>query len=99
MRSEDDIIQITVNMAARLELDLERVMNDPVGRTIAEKYDLTVSDQLYAMLVEYCEFYISRERFLSRAPSTNGPGSIQMQNVDIKVGEGEVRRYGEHTAT
>jgi hypothetical protein len=91
MKTEEDIVRIRLSLVGEFEIDIDRIVEDPVWRTISSRYDLSIEVQWQQALEEYVAHYIIRERFLAKMPCTNGPGSLQT------IQPMEVRYHGDHS--
>lgn len=80
MRNENDIKHIRVELAGTVQLDLERVEEDPVSEVIQNTSDIK---NLNALLQEYIRRYLSREVILADCPATCGPVSLYGLNVTV----------------
>jgi hypothetical protein len=87
MRTEEDIIRVRVGLSGILELDLERIELDPNWRQIAMTYDLNDSQERAKALMAYVSHYVVRERFLREMPSTNGPGELNLLQMEVVYGQ------------
>lgn len=81
MRDLNDLRHVRLELMAGVQLDMERVRQDPVWRMVAEKYDISVPEQMDAALAEYMRAYLSREVLLTEHPATCGPATFQALNV------------------
>lgn len=85
-RSEDDLFDLHLTLSGLVSLDRERIEQDPVFRTILSMYEVPSTDEgretVWAQaLQEYLTHYIIRERFLRDVPSTNGPGTLRIDDM------------------
>ena len=80
-RSDSDIIDLRFTVTADLSLDIERIIEDPIWKTIcfANGYDET--NYYPELLEDYLKHYVTRERFLSNCVSTNGPGTLNLGDI------------------
>lgn len=85
MKSELDIIRIDFIVSGRIELDLERVIEDPTWRTVTSEFQLP--EELELALRSYLSFYTRSERFLREMPGTNGPGDINLVDMEVAFGQ------------
>lgn len=80
-RSFDDIFTVNLKLDATISVDLERIEEDPVWINFLSLYS---SPEAFIM---YLSYYIVRDKFLSEAPFTNGPGGFNLIDVEIPNGE------------
>ena len=66
-RNVDDLFYINLELNATLSLDWERVEEDKI-------YQQFVMIDKSSALQNYLEYYLSKDKLLSKAPFTNGPG-------------------------
>lgn len=84
MRTENDIVRLKMDLEAVIEVDLQRMADDdPNWAQLSQGYDLSTVEGRYAALRVYVEHYITRERFLRDMPSTNGPGSVELTELEV----------------
>lgn len=81
MRNDQDIIQVDLLLFGSLSLDMERMEQDPNWRTIAAQYDLPL--EIERAVFEYITHYVRREKLLRDMPSTNGPGDLQLRQMEV----------------
>lgn len=87
-RGLEDLMDVAVPLIGHISLDMERVESDP----IYQQY-LMVSESPTEALGQYIVFYVTREAFLQRVPSTNGPGHLAI------AGDVVIQFMGESYAT
>jgi hypothetical protein len=85
MRSNEDLIPLTVLVVRRLSLDRERMELDPVWRQISEQVGLDTPEKQRVAVQQYVRHYTINDQFPHQMPATNGPGDIG--RVDIEIGE------------
>jgi hypothetical protein len=91
MRSEEDIVRVKIELTADIELDMQRMVeDDPVWLQISHGAELDDPLQRQEAFRLYLSHYIVRERFLSGMPSTNGPGSMRLNKMEVSF-------YGDHS--
>jgi len=83
MRCPEDLIQVRVLLGSTISLDRERIVNDPAWAAIADKLDLTNSEELERALHLYLSSYLRREELFDSVfmPSTNGPASVEVLQI------------------
>lgn len=97
MRGPEDLIRIKVMMEAIVDLDRERIVEDPAWAAIADNIDLNDPEQREQALFVYLGLYIRREQkklfdsvFM---PSTNGPADMTIKDMeDVTNGNGNHSR-------
>jgi len=102
MRSDEDIIQVRMTLAASISLDMQRIEEDDslVWQQASADMDLTDPDQKKQAVFRYLGLYIARELLLTGCPSTNGPGEtwpIEMEIIKYGICDSEEAATG--TAT
>lgn len=85
-RTADDLFTIRIRTTASVSLDWERIEQDPVFRTILAMYPEQDNPQGTRVirreaLRDYLAHYLMRERLLRDMPSTNGPGSLYIDEL------------------
>ncbi len=83
MRDLNDITLVRFDMTGSVELDLERVEEDPAWQNVSMKYDLRDLEQKAEALAEYLRHYLTRETLLANTPSTSGPATIYGVNAVV----------------
>ena len=85
MRSEDDIVQVKMTLAASISLDMQRIEeDDPVAWEQASSgMNLNDTEEKKQALFRYLGLYIARELLLTKCPSTNGPGEIWPMDMEV----------------
>lgn len=85
MRSPDDLIRLRVTTYALVDLDRERVEEDPAWDEVSKNFDLEDPEQSKQALFRYLGFYINREQLFDSKfmPATNGPADIFITNMEI----------------
>jgi len=73
MRDLNDLKVFQVTLIGTVELDLERVAEDPIWSLVSNGFDLTDKEQQNQALEKYLCQYLMREVLLRDMPSTNGP--------------------------
>lgn len=84
MRSEEDIVEVRIEMSSLLSLDWERIENDPIWIQIGNDCNLSDPAQRHQALLRYIGAYIGLEKFFRDCPSTNGPASVWAHNMEIQ---------------
>jgi hypothetical protein len=79
-RNNQDLIDVTLNLTTRINLDWERILADPVWINIAALYGPT--EDLYAPLCDYITYYLGQDSVLSSCPSTGGPGALILKGLE-----------------
>jgi len=82
MRTESDIKNIRFTLLGRLQIDLERVEDDPEWAPFAVKVasgEITLDEALKRYLMKY----FSREEFPHDIPVTNGPADLMGLNLEV----------------
>jgi hypothetical protein len=92
MRTPEDLIKVRVMMFSDVDLDRERIIEDPAWAEIADKIDLNDPEQVEQALYLYLGGYIHRQQLFGGSsvfmPSTNGPANITVINMeDITNGD------------
>lgn len=82
MQSLEDLIKVVVTSTRNVELDLERMNQDPVWRTIVDSNPTFGADLLIQMYVGH---YLQYDKFPHQMPSTNGPGDIESVSIEVKI--------------
>lgn len=80
MRTQDDIKNVRIELAATVQLDLERVEDDPVYSSILASAPYPNTN---AALEEYIRRYLAREVVLAENPATCGPASFYGTTVTV----------------
>jgi hypothetical protein len=84
MRNEKDRCQVTLSLHSVVDLDLERVEEDPLWQITTTGKDLSDRRVLEACLFEYINQYLIRgPRIMTNAPSTNGPSDLWLVKMEI----------------
>lgn len=83
MRNDNDIRLVRISLTGTVEIDLERVEQDPVWATVARNVDVSDPEQLKQALESYVSRYLSQESLLDNAPFTNGPASLMGTNSEV----------------
>lgn len=85
MRTDDDIVQVKMTLAASVSIDLERVEEgDPMAWQQASLgLDLSDPIQKQQAIFKYLGMYLSRELLLTQCPSTNGPGELWPIEMEV----------------
>jgi hypothetical protein len=104
-RSEKDLVDVKVELTGSLGLDWERIYEDPVFRQITMIHGEVAIDDVndaspewrQVVLQEYLLHYIARDRLLRDMPSTNGPGELNMKELEVIDGVSH-EAYGDITA-
>lgn len=77
-RSDDDILNISFNLNANVSLDIERILGDPIWKTLCISEGVNEGEFYTELLPDYLNHYILREKLLSNMPSTNGPADLSI---------------------
>lgn len=98
MRTPEDRIKVRVTMEAVIDLDRERIVEDPLWAN-AEAYDLADPGQVERALFLYLASYVRRSKLFGGPevfmPSTNGPAEIEVIKMeDVTDGNGSVSSGG-----
>jgi hypothetical protein len=84
MRHENDRLLVRITLSSVIDLDLERVEEDPQWQRLIEGKDDSNKDIVKAMLFEYINQYLLRgPRIMTNAPSTNGPSELWPIEMEI----------------
>jgi hypothetical protein len=84
MRTEEDIVRVSLLLSGSFELDMQRIIeDDPNWKQISAQYEKSSPKGLEAALIAYVNHYIVRERLLRDSPCTNGPGELRIQDIQI----------------
>ena len=98
MRTPEDRIKVRVTMQVVVDLDRERIVEDPLWAN-AESYDLNDPEQVQRALFTYLASYVHRQRLFGEQifmPSTNGPADISVINMEeVTNGNGSGDPRGE----
>lgn len=89
MRTESDIVNLKFSINGIVQLDWERVEQDPIWGLVTRGIPLETPEEREKFLREYLNRYLSNELLLQNTPSTNGPAALIGNTVEI------VRRPGE----
>jgi hypothetical protein len=81
MRDLNDIVMIRFDLSGSVEMDMERVEEDPAWSMVEMKYDVRNPDQRKLALEEYLRNYLQRETILEMNPATSGPATIYGVNA------------------
>ena len=83
MRNNDDYITVKFQAIGSVQVDLERLPQDPIWQRIAAQLPIdpedlsSLSDEgLNAAISEYVRVYLSQNELLNNMPTTNGPANI-----------------------
>lgn len=84
MRNEADIKNVKIALSGTVEIDLERVENDPFWASVAREFSsLEDPAQFKQALERYVSRYLGQEQVLEHAPFTNGPAAIFATNAEV----------------
>lgn len=91
MRSPEDLVRIRVKLSAVIDLDRERVVEDPAWAAVADPLDLSDPEQLEQALQLYLAAYLRREMLFDTLfmPSTNGPAEVSIDEMEVIRGTGD----------
>lgn len=82
MKTLEDIVNIRFSLVGLVSLDLERAEQDPVWDKFGVNFDTANEEEKQKAIGLYLSHYFSREDFLTKCPSTNGPADLV--NVHIE---------------
>jgi hypothetical protein len=77
-RTEEDIFEVLGEMHFRVSLDRERMELDPVWKHL----NMIYGDYPSMCLEAYLDHYTERDSFLRDCPATNGPGQLQLSQIE-----------------
>jgi len=83
MRDLSDLIKVRFSISGSLEMDWERLEQDPEWQRFAERYDLADPEQKKEAVTKYMISYLSDEQILATMPVTNGPADLYGINVEV----------------
>lgn len=83
MRTESDIVSVSFQISGLVQLDWERVEEDPVWNQVVAGRPLDTPEEREFLLREYLNRYLSNEVLLMNTPSTNGPASLVGNTINI----------------
>lgn len=87
MRNEEDILRLRFQLEADIELDRERMVEDPNWAQVSSRFDLSDPSDFILAVTAYIRHYVTRERLLSRMPCTNGPGDARLLSMEVVDGK------------
>ena len=82
MRNRKDLKTMRFELIGGIQLDMERVEQDPAWTMAGRKYDLADPEQFDQALVEYLKYYLSHEHILAEMPTTTGPAELYGMNAE-----------------
>lgn len=89
MRDKTDLIHCSFAIAGLVEMDLERLEEDPAWLNLVER-DLAAGgvenlslDRRKVLLKRYVNSYLMQERVLATMPATNGPADLTGIGVEV----------------
>ncbi len=82
MRNVEDIKKVRFNLMGILEIDMERVEDDPTWRSFLGQVGRQLATPEEA-LGAYLRFYLSREDFPLQLPASNGPADFVGLEVEV----------------
>ena len=83
MRDRNDIIDIRFEVMGSVQLDMERVEEDPAWERMSRPFNLEHPEERDRALAAYINLYLSRELMLAEAPMTNGPATVMFSKVEV----------------
>jgi hypothetical protein len=85
MRTPEDIVVVNLAVSGTVEIDLERVEQDPLWDTVARTFDIDTPEGKKAALEAYLCRYLGHEVLLEEAPITNGPAAVIGTSAEVKT--------------
>ena len=85
MRTQEDLIEVRVEMVSTISLDRERIIEDPAWAAIADNINLEDKEQVEQALFLYLKSYIIRQQLFGACifmPATNGPSDIEVKSME-----------------
>lgn len=84
MRNEDDLIKIKWVAQGTVELDMERVEEDPLWiNELSQRFDVTDPKQRDEALKVYVARSLGQEFLFKETPSTTGPSEVFPTFVEV----------------
>jgi len=82
MRNRKDLKMVRFALFGGIQLDMERVEQDPAWAMAGRKFDLADPKQFDRAMVDYVKYYLGRELVLAEMPVTTGPAELYGLNAD-----------------
>lgn len=82
MRSLNDLVGVRVELLASVQLDMERVREDPVWDIITQGHEPSEAE-LSRAIEEYTKRYLDCEVLLAEHPATCGPATNLAFNINV----------------
>ena len=92
MRNRKDLKMVRFELFGGIQLDMERVEQDPAWAMAGRNYDLDDPKQFDQAMVEYLLHYLAGEQLLAEMPTTTGPAELYGMNA---LGPNAVAEQGE----
>lgn len=84
MRTKEDLVRIMVSSYSIIDLDWERIEEDPEWSMVSSAFDLNDQEQKMQALFRYLGNYVSRDQLFKATfmPSTNGPANLIITDME-----------------
>lgn len=76
MRNRKDLRMVRFELIGGIQLDMERVEQDPAWAMAGRNYNLDDPEQFDQAVVEYLLHYLGGELLLAEMPTTTGPAEL-----------------------
>lgn len=83
MRDDRDIKTARIELSGTVEIDLERIEQDPYWMIASREFNTEDPAQLKLALQQYICLYLGQQSVLGNAPFTNGPVAIFGTNAEV----------------
>ena len=82
MRSRKDLKTVRFKLFGSVQLDMERVEQDPAWMMAGRHFDVSDPEQFDLAMVDYLKYYLGREQLLAEMPATTGPAELYGLEAD-----------------
>jgi hypothetical protein len=82
MRSRKDLKTVRFKLFGSVQLDMERVEQDPAWMMANRHFDVSDPEQFDLAMVDYLKYYLGREQLLAEMPTTTGPAELYGLEAD-----------------
>ena len=82
MRNRKDLRMVRFELIGGIQLDMERVEQDPAWAMAGRNYNLDHPEQFDQAVVEYLLHYLGGELLLAEMPTTTGPAELYGMNAE-----------------